>query len=142
MWRKIGLHTIRCGLTSDRSVGRVPQKQLGVISPDYVVFSCSERILPGLLFKFLKHGKGLHAINGVTAGSVRERLYFDKLGLIEFPLPPMQEQRRLLARIDELTDKINEARKLRVEAANKWKNCTLQSSRPTTRRSQLQCESW
>src|SRR5438876_1858669 len=68
--------------------------QTGVISPDYVVFSCTERIVPRLLFEFLKHRRGLQAINGETAGSVRERLYFESLARIQFPLPPLAEQRR------------------------------------------------
>ena len=57
-------------------------EQTGVISPDYVVFSCSERIHPKLVYSFLKHQRGLQEINDATAGSVRERLYFDKLARI------------------------------------------------------------
>ncbi len=91
--------------------------QTGVISPDYVVFSCSERILPRLLFSYLKHRQGLQAVGDATAGSVRERLYFDALAQIEFPLPPLVEQRRIVARIEELAVKIHEARKMRQEAA-------------------------
>jgi type I restriction enzyme, S subunit len=96
------------------SIGWAQTQELaGVISPDYVVFSCSERILPRLLIRFLKHRRGLLEINKVTAGSVRERLYFDKLAQIEFPLPPMNEQRRVVTRIEELTTQISEARILR-----------------------------
>ena len=99
------------------SIGWAQTQELaGVISPDYVVFSCSERILPRLLFRFLKHRRGLLEINKVTAGSVRERLYFDKLAQIEFPLPPMNEQRRVVARIEELATQIEEARRLRHQA--------------------------
>lgn len=89
--------------------------QTGVISPDYVVFSCMERVVPQLLFWFLKHPQGLSAINKVTAGSVRERLYFDALAQIEFPLPPIAEQRRIVARIQDLAAQIHEARTLRAE---------------------------
>ena len=92
-------------------------EQTGVISPDYVVFSCSERILPRLLFSFLKHRRGLQEINDATAGSVRERLYFHKLAQIEFPLPPLAEQRRVVAQIEELAAQIHEARTLRHQAA-------------------------
>ena len=91
--------------------------QTGVISPDYVVFSCSERILPRLLFSFLKHRRGLQEINKATAGSVRERLYFEKLAQIQFALPPVTEQRRIVARIEELADQIHEVHKLRTEGA-------------------------
>jgi type I restriction enzyme S subunit len=91
-------------------------EQTGVISPDYVVFSCSERVLAPLVFWFLKHRRGLAAINGETAGSVRERLYFESLSRINFPLPPLAEQQRLVARIDALATKIDEAKRLREEA--------------------------
>jgi type I restriction enzyme, S subunit len=91
--------------------------QTGVISPDYVVFSCTERIEPKLLYLFVRSFPGLRAINLETAGSVRERLYFDSLARIRYPLPPLSEQRRIVARIEELTAKINESRYLRHEAA-------------------------
>ena len=92
--------------------------QTGVISPDYVVFSCTDRIEPTLLYLFLRSAIGLHAINLETAGSVRERLYFDSLSRIKFPLPPAAEQRRIVARIEELAAKINEACRLRQQTAN------------------------
>src|SRR5215510_14685682 len=81
------------------------QNQTGVISPDYVVFSCTDRIEPKLLFLLLRSAVGLRAINLETAGSVRERLYFDSLARIRFPLPPPSEQRRIVARIEELAAK-------------------------------------
>lgn len=91
-------------------------EQTGVISPDYIVFSCTERIEPRLVYLFLKERRGLQAINAETAGSVRERLYFDSLARIEFPLPPIAEQRRLVDRIGALAAKIDEAKRLREEA--------------------------
>ncbi len=90
-------------------------EQTGVISPDYVVFSCNEKVLPPLVFWFLKHRRGLHAINAETAGSVRERLYFEALARIDFPLPPISVQQRLVARIDAVAAKIAEAKRLREE---------------------------
>ncbi len=91
-------------------------KLTGIISPDYVVFSCLEHVEPKLVYLFLKSAVGLQAINLETAGSVRERLYFDSLGRIEIPLPPLAEQRRVVARIEELAAQIHEARTLRQQA--------------------------
>ena len=91
--------------------------QTGVISPDYVVFSCAERIEPKLLYLFVRSFPGLCAINLETVGTVRERLYFDSLARIQYPLPPISEQRRILARIEELAAKINEVRSLREQSA-------------------------
>jgi type I restriction enzyme S subunit len=51
-------------------------------------------------------------------GAGRNRtLGIEKLGAIEVPLPPLDEQRRIVARIDALAAKIAEARRLREEAA-------------------------
>jgi type I restriction enzyme S subunit len=97
-------------------------EQTGVISPDYVVFSCTDGIEPKLLYLFLRSAIGLHAINLETAGSVRERLYFDFLARIRLPLPPLPEQRRIVVRIEELTAKINEARALRDQSQKEIEN--------------------
>lgn len=51
-------------------------------------------------------------------GAGRNRtLGIDKLSALEVPLPPLDEQRRIVARIDALAAKIAEARRLREEAA-------------------------
>ena len=84
------------------------EKQTGIISPDYVVFSCSERIEPKYVFFFLKCSLGLKAINFVTAGSVRDRLYFDALARIRIPLPSLADQQAIVARLDALADKVRQ----------------------------------
>jgi type I restriction enzyme, S subunit len=86
----------------------------GVISPDYVVFSATDKILPRLVYLFLKSKPGLHAINLQAAGSVRQRLYFWMLAEITIPLPPLPEQRRIVAKIEELAAKIKEANRLKA----------------------------
>jgi type I restriction enzyme S subunit len=75
-----------------------------------------------LLYLFLRSAIGLWAINLETAGSVRERLYFDSLARIRFPLPPVLEQQRIEARIEELAAKINEAQRLREQAREEIEN--------------------
>lgn len=90
--------------------------QTGVISPDYVVFSCTDRVLPRLLYLFLRSRAGLKAINLETAGSVRERLYFNALSRIRFPLTSLAEQHRIVARIEETSAKVEQARALRNDA--------------------------
>lgn len=99
------------------SIGWAEQEsQTGVISPDYVVFSCTARVDPKLVYLFLRSAVGLQAINMETAGSVRERLYFDALARIEMPLPPAAEQQRVVAQIEGLVAQIDEARNLRRQA--------------------------
>jgi type I restriction enzyme S subunit len=57
---------------------------------------------------------------GLSTGGTptsRNRLKEEKFLAMEFPLPPLSEQRRIVARIEELAGKINEARGLREQAA-------------------------
>jgi len=81
---------------------------VGAISPDYVVFCCAPMIDPQLLYWFLTSMPGLREINMQTAGSVRERLYFGSLARVTMPLPPIEEQRRIVGRIQKLKSKADE----------------------------------
>jgi restriction endonuclease S subunit len=89
----------------------------GVISPDYVVFSCTPRVEPELLYLYLTSHPGLQRINFETAGSVRERLYFSSLARVTMPLPTIEEQRRISARIRAVQAKLDAAAGIRRDAA-------------------------
>jgi len=67
----------------------------GIVSPDYVVFSCRERVNPEFLHFWLRSPSGLREIAKHTAGSVRERLYFKSLAEVQCPLPSLAEQDRV-----------------------------------------------
>ncbi len=87
------------------------EEQIGIVSPDYVVFSCSDKILPEYLLYLLKSDEGIEEINKNASGAVRKRLYFSDLARIEIVLPSIESQRnRLLAfrRIKELRNQISE----------------------------------
>lgn len=58
-----------------------------ITSPDYIVFSVNKGASKWLVFKFLKSSFGLLEIAKKLKGSVRERLYYDKLADIDFPCP-------------------------------------------------------
>ncbi|TDW97160.1 restriction endonuclease subunit S [Dinghuibacter silviterrae] len=91
-----------------------PQK-IGIISPDYVVFSCNEKIAPEYLLLFIKSDIGLFEIAKNTGGSVRERLYFKNLSNISIKLPCIEEQYEILASLNR--------RKSSIEQIN---NCCLE----------------
>jgi type I restriction enzyme, S subunit len=111
------------------SIGWAQSKDLiGVISPDYVVFACTSKINPRLLHYFLTSEPGLRAINLQTAGSVRERLYFGSLAKVAMPLPPIEEQRRIVERIEGLASRV--ATLVQVQATmRRESSLLLQSAR-------------
>ena len=79
------------------SVGYVINKEhIGIVSPDYVVFSCSEKITPEYLLYLLKSDEGKEAIGKNASGAVRKRLYFSNLANIEIVLPTIDIQKRRL----------------------------------------------
>ncbi len=99
------------------SIGLANENQDGIVSPAYVVFATKPKLDPDYLFKYLKSQEGHNQINFYgNRGSVRQSLRFNDLCKIEIPLPPLPEQRRIVARIEELTAKIDEAQELRREA--------------------------
>ena len=63
------------------------ETQTGICSPDYVVFRCKDGLLPEYVFYFLKSEAGRAIIHQKTRGSVRFRLYYNRLALIPIPLP-------------------------------------------------------
>src|SRR5262249_42950329 len=77
----------------------------------------TDRLLPSFLGWMCKTGafveKCQHASEGTTN---RVRLQEDKFLAMEVPLPPLAEQQRIVARIEELAVKIEEARGLRKQA--------------------------
>lgn len=100
------------------SIGFTSEEQDGICSPAYVVFLPTERIEAKFLHFFLKSTRGDQLINFYgNRGSVRSALRFNDLAQIEIPLPPLAEQRRIVARIEELAAQIHKARALREHAA-------------------------
>jgi type I restriction enzyme, S subunit len=98
------------------SIGLSAPSQDGICSPAYVVFTPTERINSHFLRFFLKSARGNQLINfHGNRGSVRSALRFDDLCKIEIPLPSLAEQRRVVARIEELAAQVYEARTLRQE---------------------------
>ena len=66
--------------------------EIGITSPDYIVFRVKKDLSPKLLLGFLKSEMGLLEINANTKGSVRSRLYFKNLANINYSVAPLHIQ--------------------------------------------------
>ena len=106
------------------SLGLSSQTQDGIVSPAYVVFAPSEKIDSRFLYYFLKSARGNQLINFYgNRGSVRSALRFADLCKIEVNLPmTLEEQRRIVARLEELVTQVDEACTLRQQAAEETKS--------------------
>ena len=93
-------------------------------STRYPTFRVDEtRSFAPFLVRYLGTRHGLEQINKICPGSAgRNRvLSLKRIHEVVVPLPPLSEQRRIVARIEELATKINEARDLREQATKEAK---------------------
>lgn len=85
----------------------------GITSPDYVVFRCLSGLVPEYVYHYLRSEAGRHEINHKTKGSVRFRLYYDKLADISIPVPGDEDvQHRFAALCQRIEDARLQALKL------------------------------
>ncbi len=100
-------------LSSERFAGKF-------VSPQFPTFLCDPTKLDRVYLGWLMCRPAFWEDLGSRAsgmGDRRRTLNPDALFACEIPLPPLSEQRRIVARIDELAAKIEEARTLRQQAA-------------------------
>jgi type I restriction enzyme, S subunit len=99
--------------------GLIPDELDGaVVSSDFPVFALNHlRVLPQFLNWMSKTSDFVDLCKASSEGTTnRVRLKEDRFLAAEIPLPPLEEQRRIVARIEELAARIEEARGLRREA--------------------------
>ena len=103
------------------AIGIVPSELDGaIVSTDFPLFNFDATRLDVKFLGWLSKTRGfvescIHASEGTTN---RVRLQEDKFYALEIPLPPLDEQRRVVARIEELAAQIAEARTLRHQATS------------------------
>lgn len=117
--------------------GLIPQNLDGaIVSNDFPVFALNESlILPQFLGWLSKTRQFIDLCLIASEGTTnRVRLQEKPFLALEIPLPPLPEQRRIVARIEELAAKIAEARGLRAQAAAEvealWKSGLLKAFIP------------
>lgn len=77
--------------------------------------TASEWVEPRFLFHYLR--SQYEELNAKGTGSTFKQISKSTLQELFIPLPPLPEQRCIVARIEELTERIDAARRLRAEAA-------------------------
>ncbi len=97
--------------------GLIPDSLDGaIVSSDFPIFTLNHpRILPEFLNWMSKTPGFVDLCKAASEGTTnRVRLKIDRFLATEIPLPPIEEQGRIVARIEELAAKIEEARGLRA----------------------------
>lgn len=81
----------------------------GLVSPMYVVFNIDEkRIYKEFLFAFIKSDFCRNKINSLTETGARFRFDFERWGLINIPIPPLEIQAEIVRILDTFTELIAE----------------------------------
>ena len=111
------------------ALGIVPTNLDGaIVSNDFPIFRIAEdRLMPAYLAWLCKTGTFVEECMRASEGTTnRVRLQEDKFLARSIHLPPHGEQKRIVARIDELDSKVREATELRAqavgEAAALWRS--------------------
>jgi type I restriction enzyme S subunit len=102
------------------AMGIVPQHLDGsLVTNDFPLFNLDrERLFPDFLGWLCRTSDFVELCQHASEGTTnRVRLKEERFLALEIPLPPLQEQRRIVARIEELSSLIDEARTLRQRAA-------------------------
>src|SRR5438094_785330 len=108
------IHQFRNG-----AVGIVPQELEGtILSKNFLVYDLDPTVVDAaFLQRFLTAPSSISFFQANSTGSATPIFPKAMIEEVEVPLPPLAEQRRVLARIEELAAQINEARTLRRQAA-------------------------
>jgi type I restriction enzyme S subunit len=99
--------------------GLVPQELEGaIVSNDFPTFNVNtDQLFPKYLGWLSKTSNFVELCKAASEGTTnRVRLKEDRFLALEIPLPPLEEQRRIVARIEAISTKLEEAQKLKEEA--------------------------
>lgn len=111
--------------------GLIPQELDGaVVTNDFPLFDLdSDRLDPLFLNWMSKTASFVDLCKRASEGTTnRVRLSEERFNALELRLPPLDEQRRIVARIEELATKVGEAERLRRETANQLNSLQASAS--------------
>jgi len=111
------------------AVAVVPNELGGhFVSKEFPCFrSLDERILTTFVWYFLRSSEGMDLLRRATSGmgARRERVREGEFLAVEVPVPSLEEQRRVVDRVDEMFLKVDTARCLRDEADHQYEKLKL-----------------
>lgn len=108
------------------SIARLDGWDKGVLSPMYVVFELNEKKVNSDYFlHWLESYEAKEHIRNSAQGSVRETVSFTDFGAISFPLPSINEQRKIAAVLNMARNEIDLVKK-QLEAYRKQKRGLMQ----------------
>lgn len=104
-------------LTNSMSFGRPYILKIdGCIHDGWLVISQPTEVFnQDYLYYLLSSGYAYKQFSDLTSGAVVQNLNSDKVANAVFPVPPIEEQARIVARVDELMAKIDEYEKIEKE---------------------------
>jgi len=112
-----------------KSIAIIPEEYDNQIcSTGFAVLTCKKEILPKYLFYLLFSGVVIRQCNEMMVGAHYPALRFDQVARIKIPLPPLEEQKRIVSRLEQLVSRAEEAKRLRKlakEEAEKMIQATL-----------------
>ena len=95
----------------------VCKKEPGLLSPIYVVFECSNELIPKFLVNFLKSKEGMNKIKHFSQNGVRHSLNFENLSRMTINLPSTDIQKEVVS-ICNFMQNIKNNRKKSIEISD------------------------
>ncbi|MDO9028433.1 MAG: restriction endonuclease subunit S, partial [Candidatus Roizmanbacteria bacterium] len=101
--------------------GLIPESLNGaVVTNDFPVFKLNTKVIMPEYLEWMSKTKDFVQLCKIASEGTTNRVRLKEYHFLqsEIPLPPLSEQQRIVARIEELAGKIGEARGLRQKAVN------------------------
>lgn len=100
-----------------KSFAIIPKKfDNQICSTGFAVLTSKGNVLPKYLLYVLFSNLVIHQCNNMMVGAHYPALRIDQVARIRIPLPPIDEQRRIVSRLEQLIGRVEEAKSLRKAA--------------------------